>query len=94
MSYYVDSSVGSPTTFSTPRPAMLVSDELFPASFPDLPSLYTFLPTPGDSQKPGIQLWTSWESCNVRFSTFCTNIKEKFRTPGSGGGSFSGRDSS
>lgn len=74
MSYYVDSAVGSPTTFSTPRPAVLVSDGLFPASFPDLPSLYTFLLTPGDSQKPGIQLWTSWRSSSVRFYTFFLRI--------------------
>lgn len=75
MSYYVDSAMGSPTTFSTPRPAVLVSDGLFPASFSDLSSLYTFLLIPGDWRKPGIQLRTSWRSSIVRFSMFYTNIK-------------------
>lgn len=48
MSYYVDPTVGSPSTFSAPHPAVAVSDGLFPASFPYPPSLLrAFLLAPG-----------------------------------------------
>lgn len=68
MSYYVDSTVGSSTAYSAPRPAVLVSDGLFLSFSPYPPSLYAFLHAPGDIGKAGIQLWVSWGSSIVRLS--------------------------
>ncbi|KAM7337849.1 hypothetical protein ACRRTK_003968 [Alexandromys fortis] len=55
MSYYVDSAVGSPTTFSTPRPAMLRQGPI--NLFEDPRTTYGFQASYHHQQRPLYPVW-------------------------------------